>query len=119
MMSSKPIGQAARPISTGQLNPLLSLHLQPINLVVYQGPYHHDGEGNLILERASRLDAFSAYLTRHSYPASATGVTTGTLEACLSRSSHTRDSTPQVSLRPRRIRTELSHDVLNPARVPF
>ena len=30
-------GQASRPISTGQLNPLLDLHTQPINLVVYQG----------------------------------------------------------------------------------
>ncbi len=31
-------GQAARPISTGKLNTLLCLHIQPINLVVYQGP---------------------------------------------------------------------------------
>jgi hypothetical protein len=29
--------QAARPISTGKLNSLLNLHIQPINLVVYQG----------------------------------------------------------------------------------
>ncbi len=30
--------QAARPISTGQLNTLLCLHFRPINLVVYEGP---------------------------------------------------------------------------------
>ena len=30
-------GQAARPISTSKLNPLLDLHLWPINLVVYKG----------------------------------------------------------------------------------
>ena len=34
-------GQADRPISTGQLNPLLDLHLRPINVVVFNGP---DGE---------------------------------------------------------------------------
>ena len=31
-------GQAARLISTGQLNTLLCLHLRPINLVVFQVP---------------------------------------------------------------------------------
>ena len=31
-------GQAARPISTGKLNPLQGLHLRPINLVIFQGP---------------------------------------------------------------------------------
>ena len=31
-------GQADRPISTGQLNTLLCLHLRPINLVVYKEP---------------------------------------------------------------------------------
>ena len=30
--------QAARWISTGQLNPLQGLHIQPINLVVYEAP---------------------------------------------------------------------------------
>ncbi len=33
----KNYGQASRPISTSQLNPLLDLHLWPINLVVYKG----------------------------------------------------------------------------------
>ena len=31
-------GQAARPISTGKLNPFLGLHLRPINLVIFEGP---------------------------------------------------------------------------------
>jgi len=31
-------GQAARPISTGQLNPLRDLHLPPINVVISHGP---------------------------------------------------------------------------------
>src|SRR6266581_4191536 len=31
-------GQAARAISTGQLNALRRLHLRPINLVIYEGP---------------------------------------------------------------------------------
>ena len=30
-------GQVKRPISTGQLNALLRLHLQPINVVIYHG----------------------------------------------------------------------------------
>ena len=35
---SKFYGQAERAISTGKLNPLLNLHIRPINLVVFQGP---------------------------------------------------------------------------------
>src|SRR5262249_19962316 len=31
-------GQAARAISTGQLNASRRLHLRPINLVIYEGP---------------------------------------------------------------------------------
>ncbi len=31
-------GQAARPISTGQLHTLQCFHLRPINLIVYKGP---------------------------------------------------------------------------------
>jgi len=50
-----------RPISTGQLNALLRLHIRPINLVIYQGPYPINSVGDLILRWASHLDAFSAY----------------------------------------------------------
>ena len=53
-----------RPISTGRLNTLPCLHLRPINLVVYQGPYPVNPVGDLILKQASRLDAFSGYPSR-------------------------------------------------------
>ena len=53
--------QSPRPISTGQLNTFLCLHIRPINLVVYKGPYLVIPVGDLILGPASRLDAFSAY----------------------------------------------------------
>ena len=51
-------------ISTAQLNTLLYLHLRPIKQVVYLRPYPlplRGRMGDLILERASHLDAFSAY----------------------------------------------------------
>ena len=48
--------QAYRTISTSQLNALLRLHLWPIDVVVYYG-----SQGDLVLEGASRLDAFSGY----------------------------------------------------------
>ena len=51
--------QAYRAISTGQLNALLHLHLQPIDVVVFHGP-----QGDLVLRGASRLDAFSGYPVR-------------------------------------------------------
>jgi len=50
-----------RAISTGLLNTLLCLHIQPINQVVYLGPYPFKMVGDLISRRASRLDAFSGY----------------------------------------------------------
>ena len=37
-----------RPISTGRLNTSRCVHLRPINLVVYQGPYPVNPVGNLI-----------------------------------------------------------------------
>ena len=49
-----------RPISIGQLNTLLHLHLRPINHIVYMGPYSKR-MGYLISGWASRLDAFSVY----------------------------------------------------------
>ena len=50
-----------RPISTGRLHVLPRLHLRPINPVIFWGPYQVNPVGILILERASRLDAFSGY----------------------------------------------------------
>ncbi len=54
--------QVARQISTGKLNTLLRLHTRPIKVVVCNLPsVRLTAEGNLILEEAWRLDAFSAY----------------------------------------------------------
>jgi hypothetical protein len=50
-----------RPISTGQLHALPHFHFRPINPMVYSGALLHRGMGDLILKRASRLDAFSGY----------------------------------------------------------
>ena len=49
-------------VSTGWLNTLLRLHLPPIQLVVFQRSYPVSPVGDLILGRASHLDAFSGYL---------------------------------------------------------
>ena len=86
-----------RPISTGRLNTLPCVHLRPIYLVVYQGPYPVDPVGELVSRRVSRLDAFSAYLFRRSPTSRALGRTTGTRELRPSRSSRTRDSSSQFS----------------------
>lgn len=51
---------SVRPISTGRLG-IAAVHLRPINPIVCWGPYTLVGWGNLILKRASRLDAFSGY----------------------------------------------------------
>ena len=86
-----------RAISTAQLKHSHALHPRPINLVVYQGPYPVNPVGDLILELASHLDAFSAYPNRPWLPGAATGVTTGTLAGRSTRSSRTRVNPPQVS----------------------
>ncbi len=54
-------------ISTAKLNTLLHLHMPPIKQVVYLWTYPlslRKAMGDLILERASHLDAFSAYPLR-------------------------------------------------------
>ena len=58
-------------------------------------------------------------LSEHSYPAYALGRTTGTPEVRISRSSRTKEIFSSMIVRPHQIETELSHDVLNPAHVPF
>ena len=62
-----------------------------------RGPYQVNPVGDLILERASRLYAFSAYPFRTWPMSSAVGTTTHTPEVRPSRSSRTRDSSPQIS----------------------
>jgi hypothetical protein len=92
-------GQAERPISTGKLHALLRFHIPPIKEVVFLRPSYPDasGLGDLILGRASRLDAFSGYPFRTSLPSHAAGATARSQEVRPSRSFRTRDSPPQVS----------------------
>src|SRR5919108_1291589 len=107
-------GQAGGPISTGQLNTLPCVHLPPIHLVISEGP-----SGRPHLGRGFPLRCFQ----RLSRPHMAT-------ERCRWRdNSDTRGASipvlsywgrrPASLLRPRQIGTELSHDVLNPARGPL
>jgi len=76
---------------------LLRVHVPPINVVVYHGPYSLEGMGGLILRWASRLDAFSGYPIQAWLSSDALGRTTATPEACSSRSSRTRDDSSQTS----------------------
>ena len=75
--------------------------------------------GRLVLGRGSRLDAVSGSPVRTWLPGGAAVATTGPPAVRPARSSRTRARPPQPPVRPRRIETELSHDVLNPARVPL
>ncbi len=51
-------------ISTAQLHRLPDFHAPPIKQVISLRSYPVDPVGNLILRRASHLDAFSAYHDR-------------------------------------------------------
>ena len=51
-------------VSTAQLHPSPDFHMRPIKQVVSLRSYSVDPMGNLILRRASHLDAFSAYPDR-------------------------------------------------------
>ena len=75
-------------------------------------------EGRLFLGGASGLDAFSPYPTGRSCPAMPCR-TTGTPEAPASRSSRTKDPFPSDDQHPQQIKSDLSHDGLNPAHDPF
>ncbi len=60
-VSRRLVGMTKRStVSTAQLRTLLSVHMRPINLVVYQGSFVLR-PASLILRGASRLDAFSGY----------------------------------------------------------
>src|SRR5699024_10703082 len=84
-----------------------------------KGSYSFKMMGSLISRRVSCLDAFSTYPCHTYLPSYAPGGITCTLMVCPSRSSRTKYSFFQTAKRPRRIGTELSHDVLNPARIPL
>lgn len=114
-------GQADRLISIGMLSTLRHLHIRPINLVVSEESYSRYGyrEGIPDLGVGFPLRCFQ----RLSLPNMAT-------QRCDWRHNwNTRGSSipvlsywgqlPSSILRPRQIGTKLSHDVLNPARVPL
>ena len=111
--------QAARPISTGQLHALQRFHPRPINVVVYDGPLGGLRLGIPDLEVSFPLRCFQ----RLSIPDIATRrchwhdnrITSGPSTRVLS---YYGQGLARI-LRPRQIGTELSHDVLNPARVPL
>ena len=86
-----------RPISNGQLHTLLYFHLRPIYLVVSKGTYFFERMGDLILEGASRLDAFSVYPFPAWLPGCEPGGSAGAPEAGPPRSSRTKGSSPQIS----------------------
>jgi hypothetical protein len=92
------VSQATRAISTARLHMLPCFHLPPINVLVSHGPSEGPKTlGVLILGWASHLDAFSGYPFPTSLPGAAPGGTTGTQAVGPSRSSRTRDGSPQYS----------------------
>ena len=112
-------GQASRRISTGRLNGSPRFHLRPIEVVVFNLPSGGLRPGRSCLGGGLALRCFQ----RLSVPHIAT-------QRCRWRDNwNTRGASfPVLSywgmfssnlLRPQRIWTELSHDVLNPARVPL
>ena len=84
--------ESFRVISIARLNASPRLHLRPIDVLVLNDP-----QGDLILGRASCLDAFSTYPDQTRLPGSAPGDTTGSPEVCPTRSSRTSVGSPQIS----------------------
>jgi hypothetical protein len=80
--------------------------------------YHVSWSGRLFSGMASGLDAFSPYPRQRGCPAMPCR-TTGKLEATTSRSSRTGDPFPSGDQHSQQIESDLSHDGLNPAHVPF
>src|SRR3982751_6391442 len=85
-------------VGTGPLRRSPTVHFQPIDLVVFQEPSADCGPpGNLVLKRASRLDAFSAYPVPTWLPGGAPSGTAGTPAVGPPQSSRTRGDPSQVS----------------------
>ena len=116
---SPPRGRRPKVKPNGRLVPVSSARRRASTPGLSTSWSTTDLQGILILWSASRLDAFSGYPFQTWLPGDASGKTTGTPGVCPSRSSRTRDRSTSRFLRPRQIGTKLSHDVLNPARVPL
>ena len=95
-VSAKHYRTSPRAISINQLHMLPHFHLRPIYRILSPDPYCFR-MGNLVLEGASRLDAFSVYPVRTWLPCYALGRTTGAPAVRPSRSSRTKDSSLQIS----------------------
>ena len=93
---SLPLRLSPRSISIIQLSMSPCLHPWPIYLLVLEEPYFRR-MGSLILEGASRLDAFSVYPFQTWLLCYALGSTTDTPAVRPSRSSRTKDSSYQIS----------------------
>ena len=108
-----------RAISTGKLHALRRFHTRPINLVVYEGSLGalrlgiHDLEVSFPLRCFQRLSVPDIATRRCHWHdnRNTSGPSTRVL-------SYYGQVLARI-LRPRQIGTELSHDVLNPARVPL
>ena len=104
----------ARAISTARLNASPRLHLRPIDVVVFDGPvWRSNLEVGFVLrcfQHLSNPDAATRLCPSAGQPAHRRSVQHGPLVLV-----------PDLlkSQRPQQIETELSHDVLNPARVPL
>ena len=111
--------QAVRTISTSKLRTLLPFHTWPINLVVYEGSLGVLRLGTPSLEADFPLRCFQRlsvpYMATRLCPWQDNRNTRGTSTQVLSYYGQLLSSI----LRPRQIGTKLSHDVLNPARVPL
>ena len=83
-------------ISTPRLHPLRDFHLAPINQLVSLGSSYLR-TGRIILQRASRLDAFSGYPIEHSDSAMPRGVTADRPAVRPTRSSRTKVRPAQSS----------------------
>ena len=104
----------SRAISTARLNGSPRLHLRPIDVVVCDGPLMRSnlGDGFVLrcFQHLSRPDAATRRCPSAGQPVHRRSVRHGPLVLV---------PVLRKSPRPQQIETELSHDVLNPARVPL
>ena len=116
--ASSAFWSSPHPISNSQLHVLPHFHLCPIYLVVFKGVYFTKNgishlEGGFTLRCLQRLSLPD--LATRPWLWQANRSTSGPSIPVLSYEGQLLSDI----LRPRRIGTELSHDVLNPARVPL
>lgn len=105
----------ARAISAARLRGSRPLHLRPIDQVFCLGPYHKENSSRERLPAYMPSAVIRAGRGYRAMPLVDNPCTGGPSTPVLSYWGQP----PSILLRPRRIGTELSHDVLNPARVPL